>query len=213
MSSDVFMTRFPTDPQEPSAPRPGPVPGSVELEADDGDARSYNVMDIGALLFNGRSGSVIMTGMDLNGILLVTDSRIVFATKKVPKSELGAKGATYMFHVRYEDLAGVAGTNFNFLKGASYLRLVVPQPEGPDNPGGIYVVTIEPGRAWGGGDLSADIVGRATRRREFLAGAAAAPFVELPLAKSGTGWIGLAPGDRWYESTSKFVIKRGGLLG
>jgi hypothetical protein len=217
MPQDLFLPRSPSDDPHPHFPLPGPDPGTVALEEEDGDTQTYIVMEFNADVTDGRTTRRAAWGSDLKATLVVTESRLVFASTRMLKSYSGTKGLTFMGQIRYEDLAGLAGANYNAIKGANYLRLAVPSPESPEQSDGLFLITVKPGgpiyRPWRGRDLAIEIAHRATRRREALSGNTTQPFEETSLRNGGTGFVGLPVGDTWYAATKGFTTKGLGLLG
>jgi hypothetical protein len=216
MPQDLFLTRSPSDDPHPQFPLPGLVPGTAAPEEGDGATQTYLVMEFNADVKEGRTTGRAAWGSDLQATLVVTESRLVFASTRMLKSYSGTKGLTFMGQIRYEDLAGVAGAN-QTIKGANYLRLAVPSPESAGQSDGLLLITFKPGgpiyRPWHGRDLAVEIARLATQRREALSGNTTHPFEETSLRSGGAGFVGLPVGDPWYSSTKDFTTKRLGLLG
>lgn len=214
MPTDLFRPRSPSDPAHPMLALPGSAPGTVALEADDGNAVSYIAYEVFVDVTDGRTTSRIFYGVDLRDTLVVTDSRVVFASTKLVKAFKGTRGQTVTGHVRYEWLEGLDGASFQFtlIKARpSYLRLFARDPADPD---WLFVAAFLLGRSVGGKDVAADVARRADARRRQTLGADAAGFATSELHNGGTRWLAQNTGSENFRPVVDALSAKGlGALG
>ena len=211
MPTDLFRARAPGDAPHPMLPLPGPKPGSIAPEEADANATSLGVYELHVEITDGLTTRRVAYGDELRATLLITDSRVVFASTKMLKSFRGTRDQTFMGHLRYEWLEGLDGANYNFIKTASYLRLFARDPADPD---WMTVATFKPGRGWGGKDVAADVARRAEAWRSRESGGDAAGFSVSELRNGGTRWLIEPGGSERFAPVVKQISDKGlGLLG
>jgi len=213
MAVDLFVPRSGHDAAHPFLPLPSAEPGSIVPEDEDGEVRSLLVNEFEVQVVDGgRKPRQIIWGQDLKATLVVTDTRMAFASTRMLRS-FRARGLTLVGHLRYEWLGGVAGG----LKPQSYLRVVFPSPDDLSASDLLYIVTFRPnapiqGRRWNTQEVAGDVARRANLRRA-AARDPLPPLGETPLAKGGSAWVARDEGAPWHAAVAEYSTKRLGLYG
>lgn len=214
MPTDLFRPRSPGDPAHPMLPLPGAEPGSIALEEDDGNAISLTVQELFIDITDGQKTRRIAYGDELHATLVVSDSRVVFASTKMLKGFRRTRGQIFMGHLRYEWLEGLDGASSHaglFKSRPSYLRLFSRDPGDPD---WLIVATFKPARAWAGKVVAADVARRAEAWRRQALGGDATGFEASELWNGGTRWLAQRPSaDKFGRIVDTLSAKGLGVFG
>lgn len=194
-------------------PLPGPKPETVTLDEEDGNPVSLIVNELFVDVTDGRTTRRVVYGDDLLATLVVTDSRVIFASTKMLKSFRGTRGQTFMGHLRYEWLEGLDGANHQttlIRARPSYLRLFSRDPAEPD---WLVVATFKPWRGIGGKDVATDVARRAEAWRCQAPGSDPTGFSLSELQHGGARWIAQKGSEEFAGLVDTISAKGLGALG